>query len=136
MADKIDDPVHRRSMEAQINEFGQTPKQLFKSAHPERVARCSARGTSPTDYSIMTWLQSIRDAVERVSGGPVAARIDPLEESKSEKVAIPNSSETSLPVSVPSWGVMPRKLLEVKVVMDPIDLFSIIWNKNKALSLV
>ena len=121
MADRVDDPVHRRSMEAQINEFGQTPKQLFTSAHPERVARCSTRGTSPTDYSIMTWLQSIRDAVERVSSGPVAARIDPLEESKSEKVAVLNPEEKNLPINAPSWGVMPKKLLEVKVVMILID---------------
>ncbi|CEG40322.1 Lysosomal trafficking regulator LYST and related BEACH and WD40 repeat proteins [Plasmopara halstedii] len=32
----IDDPVQKRSLESQIQEFGQTPKQLFSSPHPSR----------------------------------------------------------------------------------------------------
>jgi Beige/BEACH domain len=34
--DKIDDPVKRQSITLQINEFGQTPRQLFAKAHPGR----------------------------------------------------------------------------------------------------
>jgi factor associated with neutral sphingomyelinase activation len=36
--DTITDPVERRAIELQINEFGQTPKQLFKIPHPPRTA--------------------------------------------------------------------------------------------------
>ncbi|KAJ3354915.1 Neurobeachin-like protein 1 [Entophlyctis luteolus] len=34
--DEIEDPVERRSIEDQINNFGQTPTQLFKKPHPKR----------------------------------------------------------------------------------------------------
>jgi len=34
--DKIYDPVQKRAMITQIQEFGQTPRQLFKSPHVER----------------------------------------------------------------------------------------------------
>ncbi|GLD99155.1 hypothetical protein PINS_up007873 [Pythium insidiosum] len=34
--EKITDPVEKCSLEAQIQEFGQTPRQLFVSAHPSR----------------------------------------------------------------------------------------------------
>lgn len=32
----ITDAAERKSLETQIMEFGQTPKQLFKSPHPQR----------------------------------------------------------------------------------------------------
>lgn len=34
--DAITDPVERNAVKLQINEFGQTPKQLFKIPHPPR----------------------------------------------------------------------------------------------------
>jgi len=34
--DAISDPMERIALTIQINEFGQTPRQLFKSAHPPR----------------------------------------------------------------------------------------------------
>lgn len=34
--DSIDDPLLKRSIEVQINSFGQTPSQLFFRAHPKR----------------------------------------------------------------------------------------------------
>ncbi|KAJ3068520.1 Neurobeachin-like protein 2 [Podochytrium sp. JEL0797] len=37
--DQIQDPVERRSIEDQINNFGQTPMQLFKKPHPQRLPR-------------------------------------------------------------------------------------------------
>jgi len=33
---KVKDPVERRALEVQIQEFGQTPPQLFKIPHPPR----------------------------------------------------------------------------------------------------
>ena len=37
----VTDPVEKCSLEAQIQEFGQTPKQLFASAHPSRDSNLS-----------------------------------------------------------------------------------------------
>lgn len=37
--DAVQDPVQRASMEAQVSEFGQTPKQLFSAPHPARLPR-------------------------------------------------------------------------------------------------
>ncbi len=37
--EKIEDPVEKKAIRVQINEFGQTPKQLFKIPHPPRMAR-------------------------------------------------------------------------------------------------
>ena len=36
--DKITDPIEKNALKLQINEFGQTPKQLFKIPHPSRQA--------------------------------------------------------------------------------------------------
>ena len=50
--DNVSDPLQRRAMELQINEFGQTPKQIFKIPHPPRftqeqqIARPLAGGNS------------------------------------------------------------------------------------------
>ncbi|KAI8849739.1 hypothetical protein BC829DRAFT_391068 [Chytridium lagenaria] len=37
--DSIKDPVERKSIEDQINNFGQTPSQLFTKPHPQRLKR-------------------------------------------------------------------------------------------------
>jgi hypothetical protein len=42
--DAVDDPDEKSSILAQINEFGQTPTQLFRTAHPRR----GQRGVAPT----------------------------------------------------------------------------------------
>lgn len=34
--EKVDNPVERAAIEAQIREFGQTPKQVFAGPHPRR----------------------------------------------------------------------------------------------------
>mmetsp|Transcript_6052 Transcript_6052/g.6750 ORF Transcript_6052/g.6750 Transcript_6052/m.6750 type:complete len:935 (-) Transcript_6052:159-2963(-) len=39
--DSIRDPIERRAIEKQVLEFGQTPKQLFKLAHPSRNDKVS-----------------------------------------------------------------------------------------------
>ncbi len=35
---KIQDPISRKAIEIQVNEYGQTPKQLFKNPHPKRFS--------------------------------------------------------------------------------------------------
>ncbi|CAM6118833.1 unnamed protein product [Calypogeia fissa] len=51
--DTIDDPTQRAGIEAQINEFGQAPRQLFTSPHPARLERKkgSVRTFKPTDLN-------------------------------------------------------------------------------------
>lgn len=34
--DSIENPIEKRAVKIQINEYGQTPKQLFKLPHPSR----------------------------------------------------------------------------------------------------
>ena len=46
--ERIADPRERRSMEAQINEFGQTPHQLFHKPHPPRSEELPAPVPLPT----------------------------------------------------------------------------------------
>ena len=36
--DKIFDPIEKKAIEIQVNEFGQTPRQLFKTPHPKRYS--------------------------------------------------------------------------------------------------
>ena len=43
--DKIEDPKQRHSMEEFINNFGQTPAQLLKVAHPKRKTRLEMQNT-------------------------------------------------------------------------------------------
>ena len=40
--DALTEPTERRAVEAQINSFGQCPSQLFKKAHPQRLALSAA----------------------------------------------------------------------------------------------
>ncbi|KAJ3031276.1 UNVERIFIED_CONTAM: Neurobeachin-like protein 2 [Siphonaria sp. JEL0065] len=65
--DQIQDPIERRSIEDQINNFGQTPMQLFKKPHPKRFSRQEylkpnvfTTGKLETGYSLF---------VKGVSGG-------------------------------------------------------------------
>eukprot|EP00899_Mesostigma_viride_P026074 jgi/Mesvir1/6651/Mv10252-RA.2 len=44
--DAVADPVERQALEAQINEFGQMPIQLFHTPHPPRLACKPARSAS------------------------------------------------------------------------------------------
>eukprot|EP01052_Picozoa_sp_SAG31_P006057 SAG31_NODE_274_length_18666_cov_72.753972_19_plen_504_part_01 len=58
--DEVDDPMEIDSILAQISEFGQTPSQLFQTAHPPKGERssmpslCDLR-TTPAPPSIATW---------------------------------------------------------------------------------
>lgn len=36
--DKIFDPIEKKAIEIQVNEYGQTPRQLFKTPHPKRYS--------------------------------------------------------------------------------------------------
>ena len=69
--DSIHDPVERRGMESQINEFGQTPKQLFIYPHEPRVRSFSAEITTRAYV-----LQGITATGARV---PIQRTIEPSE---------------------------------------------------------
>ncbi|KJE90664.1 neutral sphingomyelinase activation associated factor, variant 1 [Capsaspora owczarzaki ATCC 30864] len=49
--DAITDPVERSSLEAQIHEFGQTPKQIFTAPHPARRVQSSTVSDAPLPSS-------------------------------------------------------------------------------------
>eukprot|EP01104_Vermistella_antarctica_P008506 TRINITY_DN212_c0_g5_i5.p1 TRINITY_DN212_c0_g5~~TRINITY_DN212_c0_g5_i5.p1 ORF type:complete len:1247 (-),score=410.29 TRINITY_DN212_c0_g5_i5:2155-5895(-) len=51
--DAITDPVERESLQAQINEFGQTPSQLFTHPHPRRLPQESRRGGTLNLHTIL-----------------------------------------------------------------------------------
>ena len=36
--DKIFDPIEKKDLEIQVNEYGQTQRQLFKSPHPKKYS--------------------------------------------------------------------------------------------------
>lgn len=36
--DKIFDPIEKKAIEIQVNEYGQTPRQLFKISHPKKYS--------------------------------------------------------------------------------------------------
>ena len=47
--DAITDPVERRSLESQINEFGQTPKKIFDRPHPQRQPKTKSSNGADSD---------------------------------------------------------------------------------------
>ena len=47
--DKVTDPVELESLQAQITEFGQTPKQLFQIPHPPRSVSLASGGGGAAD---------------------------------------------------------------------------------------
>jgi hypothetical protein len=61
--DAIADPVERLSLEAQINEFGQTPSQLFHRPHPVRV------DLRPIDQSEFNFFADLFDGSSSAVGG-------------------------------------------------------------------
>ncbi|XP_072898011.1 protein FAN isoform X2 [Hemitrygon akajei] len=82
--DSIEDPNQKIAMLTQILEFGQTPKQLFSSPHPQRItpkfqnlSRGYSRGTSLTELS---------------PGSPCEDSFEDLTE-ESQKLAWSNMSE-------------------------------------------
>jgi factor associated with neutral sphingomyelinase activation len=36
--DKIIDPIEKKAIEIQVNEYGQTPRQIFKTPHPKKYS--------------------------------------------------------------------------------------------------
>ncbi|KAL6073187.1 NSMAF [Balamuthia mandrillaris] len=74
--EKVRDPLERKSLEVQINEFGQTPKQLFTQPHPKAektrnasvTSRSSATTSTPATTPSMTpWILS-DEAIPGLSG--------------------------------------------------------------------
>lgn len=73
--DAIADPAERESLQAQIMEFGQTPKQLFSIPHPSRRSgMAGAAGSGSASTSTLDGpMTSVDDAVLGVDGsdGPL-----------------------------------------------------------------
>ncbi|CAH3169012.1 unnamed protein product [Porites evermanni] len=73
--DGIDDPNERASLEAQILEFGQTPKQLFTSPHPQKlvtgVSPNASTNPSPISSSVLNGESSSQTDTESEVSVPV-----------------------------------------------------------------
>uniref|UniRef100_A0A3B5L6U0 Uncharacterized protein n=1 Tax=Xiphophorus couchianus TaxID=32473 RepID=A0A3B5L6U0_9TELE len=71
--DSIEDTDQRIAMLTQILEFGQTPKQLFTSPHPQRIT---------PRFQNLTWSSSVNSAVGELSPGNDSSFEDLTEESR------------------------------------------------------
>ena len=49
---KIQDPVSKNAIEIQVNEYGQAPKQLFKTPHPKRFSDSKEEITQETEKEV------------------------------------------------------------------------------------
>ena len=71
--EKIEDEGERRRIESIINNFGQTPTQLFTEPHPQRMTSSEARRTlgrgKRTSWSILEHLDHIKTHCVDVSRG-------------------------------------------------------------------
>ena len=50
--DNIEDPVRRNAIKTMIKTYGQTPKQLFKSAHPSRTIESEKPGKNAVSNEV------------------------------------------------------------------------------------
>ena len=53
---EITDTVHRKAIETMIKTWGQTPKQLFTSAHPQSLANSQAKKTASPSINMASFL--------------------------------------------------------------------------------
>eukprot|EP00002_Diphylleia_rotans_P003245 TRINITY_DN1221_c0_g1_i2.p1 TRINITY_DN1221_c0_g1~~TRINITY_DN1221_c0_g1_i2.p1 ORF type:complete len:3045 (-),score=601.73 TRINITY_DN1221_c0_g1_i2:105-9239(-) len=66
--DSIQDPQQRKAIIAQINNFGQTPKQIFRRAHPKRLVMPSTLQFFPAlNLLVPTVLKSLDSAVSNIA---------------------------------------------------------------------
>jgi len=87
--DAISDPLERISITLQINEFGQTPRQLFKTPHPPRYDFKAKILTAPRRISAATRHKS-EEAEYNYESNPSAFKeqndLEIIEESKTNTV--------------------------------------------------
>jgi hypothetical protein len=67
--DLITDVVHRKAIETMIKTWGQTPKQLFDSAHPQQTVSAMARPSSSHQATISFATNSVHKKVLNLKWG-------------------------------------------------------------------
>lgn len=72
--DAIAEPFQRRALKDQINEFGQTPKQVFFAAHPQRKSRQAVQ----KEHEFALTLETKASVREKAVGDPPAEPERPL----------------------------------------------------------
>ncbi|CAM9627335.1 unnamed protein product, partial [Phaeothamnion confervicola] len=70
--DAIDDPLKREALVQQIHEFGQTPAQLFKQPHPQRIV-AAATAVPAKAAAVMAAAFAGTTGAAAVAGGAAAA---------------------------------------------------------------
>ena len=104
--EKETDPRRRRAFEMQIQEFGQTPKQLFRGPHPARsdhaaeVLLCDEGGASPSGASDPKAPKD-RQKSTAMSNSPQPAWGTPKEEAKKGTTSAASGQRTSSAQTAP-----------------------------------
>jgi factor associated with neutral sphingomyelinase activation len=77
--EKITDPVERLSIELQINEFGQTPRQIFTAPHPRRGSGTLMETVLRSPFTLATKedkeIAEILDEIEKGKGTPIERKM-------------------------------------------------------------
>ncbi|EFC36198.1 predicted protein [Naegleria gruberi] len=76
--DLIDDPITREARWTQICTYGQTPKQLFKKAHPERYATTNLMGGEEDTINVIPITNYIFKVANELSPGNIRIFKEPV----------------------------------------------------------
>src|SRR3990167_1876435 len=93
--EKVYDPRERRSIEDQINEFGQTPHQLFTKPHVKRFSN-----SSPTPSYIRTSNPSLSNSGKAISSTEDLPEVESLQLSFDDPAPIHSQTKSRAPSSL------------------------------------
>eukprot|EP00884_Botryococcus_braunii_P015365 jgi/Botrbrau1/2511/Bobra.0079s0003.1 len=80
----VEDPIQRQAIEAQINEFGQCPRQIFSRPHPPRLVCSPADGDVPAaprsvasslSIALVTMLRAAVEVQDAALAAPVSVEV-------------------------------------------------------------
>ncbi|BGP38319.1 Beige protein-like 1 [Rhodotorula kratochvilovae] len=102
--DAVTDPDERKAACSTINNFGQTPRQLFAKPHPARRARLKPKATHalfapdlPIELAVSTLVQCISPIVSLDSGVAISSITGPPSSSMPDKIRFEHPHILSVP---------------------------------------
>jgi hypothetical protein len=101
--DSIADPIDRQSVLAQVNNFGQTPMQLFTRPHPARKSAMAPSVATHCELSSATHVATVPNSVSSlvyVGTGDVQSAVQTNENSATLVESIVEVSHTTLPAQL------------------------------------
>jgi hypothetical protein len=91
----MQDPVSRKAIETQVDEFGQTPKQLFKYSHPKRYSNKISELLIEDDLKLIKL--SINNEAEEINLKSIEeTKINFLDENNKSIDNLPSTEEENL----------------------------------------